>query len=269
MKKNAALVEHGPWKRSETALSNPASPAGRILRAAEEVFAAQGFKAATTREIAGRAGVNIATIHYYWGSKEELWLAVMRRVLTRIAELTRGLLDVPAGDLEGGIRNIIGKLVDIFADHPNYARLLQHRTLEGVGGERALELCFPVLNVGLGFIKKNRIQGFATAFDPRLVLFCLQGSLRIFFEERDSVKALFGEDVSSFTPAFRQQLKDLISSLALHVAGLDPGKSQGGMALGFHSRKRGYSVPDSPKESKSSGVREVSETKTLSKRGQA
>ena len=223
MKKNILKIDRVPLKRLEMALDEPSSPPGRILQAAENIFAEQGYKAATTREIAKSAGVNLATIHYYWGFKDQLWYSVIHHVMTRITELTKGLLDLPDGDLEGGIRNIVGKLVDIFADNPNYARLLQHRTLEGVSGEIAKELSMPILNLGLGFIKKNKIKGFATTFDPALVLFSLQGTLRIFFQEKDSVKAIFGEDASSFSPAFRRQLKDLISSLALHVAGLSPG----------------------------------------------
>lgn len=223
MKKNSLRIDYVPPKRMEKALDDPSSPPGRILQVAEDIFAEQGYKAATTREIAKRAGVNIATIHYYWGSKDELWYAVIHHVMTRITELTKGLLDLPTGDPEGSIRNIIGKLVDIFADNPNYARLLQQRTLEGVSDEIAKELYLPILNIGLGFVKENKIKGLATTFDPALVLFCLQGTLRIFFEEKDSVRVIFGEDASSFSPTFRQQLKDLISSFALCVAGLGPG----------------------------------------------
>jgi AcrR family transcriptional regulator len=224
MKINMVRVEQVPVKMLEAALSDPLSPPGRILTAAEDVFAQKGYKAATTREIAKRAGVNIATIHYYWGPKDELWYVVIHHVLARIAELTAGLLDLPAADLESGIRAIVGKLVDIFADNPNYARLLQHRTLEGVSGESGKELSQPILDIGLGFVKKNRIKGFATAFDPAMVLFCLQGTLRIFFQETDSVRAIFGEDPSSFSPAFRQKLKDLISSFALYAAGIGQGQ---------------------------------------------
>ena len=226
--KNPLRIDHVPLKRMEMALDEPSSPPGRILRAAEDIFADRGYKAATTREIAKRAGVNIATIHYYWGSKDELWYAVIQRVMTRIAELTQGLLDLPADNLADGVTNIVGKLVDIFADNPNYARLLQHRRQEGVSGENAKELSLPILDIGLGFIEQNKIKGFAETFDPALALFCLQGTLRIFFEERESVKTIFGEDASSFSPAFRQQLKDLISSFALYAAGLGPGHEGGG-----------------------------------------
>lgn len=224
----------------ERALDEPASPPGRILRAAEDVFAEHGYKAATTREIAARAGVNIATIHYYWGSKDELCYAVIHNVMARIAELTRDLLNLPADDLESGVRMIVGRLVDIFADNPNYARLLQHRTLEGVSGESGKELSMPILDIGLGFVRQNRIRGFTAAFDPALVLFCLQGTMRIFFEERDSVRAIFGEDASSFSPAFRVQLKELISLFALYAAGLGSGggsRSGAGKASGRQAKK--------------------------------
>jgi AcrR family transcriptional regulator len=222
MRRKAIGWDRGPAKRLEMALDDPASPPGRILRAAEDIFAEQGFRAATTRQIANRAKVNIATIHYYWGSKDELWNAVLYNVLTRITELTKGLLAHPADDLEGGIRSIIGSLVDIFADNPNYPRLLQLRTLEGASTELSEELSVAILNIVLEFVNENKLKGLAMDFDPALVLFSLQGSLRIFFQEHDSVKAIFGEDPSSFSPAFRQRLKDLFSSLALHIAGLRP-----------------------------------------------
>jgi AcrR family transcriptional regulator len=220
MKKIPIDIDYRPTKRLNMALNDPSSAPGRILQAAEDIFAEQGYKSATTRDIAEKAGVNIATIHYYWGSKNELWYAVIYNVMSHITELTKGLLSPPAKDLRNVIENIIGKLVDIFADNPNYARLLQQRTLEGVSSDMAKEIALPILNTALAFIKENKIKGILNDFDPALVLFSLQGSLRIFFQERDSVKAIFGEDPASFSPAFRQTLKDLISSFALHFTGL-------------------------------------------------
>jgi len=50
----------------------------RLLQAAAEVFAEVGYHAATTREICKRAGVNLASIHYYYGDKAELYREVFR-----------------------------------------------------------------------------------------------------------------------------------------------------------------------------------------------
>lgn len=50
-----------------------------ILDAAEIVFGESGFHGATTRAIAVRAQANAALIHYYFGSKEALYEAVIAR----------------------------------------------------------------------------------------------------------------------------------------------------------------------------------------------
>lgn len=52
----------------------------KVLDAAEQVFARHGFDAATMREIALEAGVQVALVTHHGGSKEELfWRVVARR----------------------------------------------------------------------------------------------------------------------------------------------------------------------------------------------
>ncbi len=46
-----------------------------LVRAALDLFGAQGFEAASTRAIAAAAATNVASIAYHFGSKEGLWLA--------------------------------------------------------------------------------------------------------------------------------------------------------------------------------------------------
>ena len=48
----------------------------QLLAAATELFGECGLQGATTRDIAQRAGQNIAAITYYFSSKEGLYLAV-------------------------------------------------------------------------------------------------------------------------------------------------------------------------------------------------
>ena len=52
----------------------------RILQAALEVFAAEGYEGASTRTLAQRAGVNLPALQYYFGNKEGLYRAVIDRL---------------------------------------------------------------------------------------------------------------------------------------------------------------------------------------------
>ena len=54
----------------------------RILKAAEQVFAETGFGGATMAEIAEKAGLPKANLHYYFGTKEELYRAVLDDILS-------------------------------------------------------------------------------------------------------------------------------------------------------------------------------------------
>jgi TetR/AcrR family transcriptional regulator, regulator of cefoperazone and chloramphenicol sensitivity len=50
----------------------------RILEAAGEIFAENGFRYATVRDICKKADVNIAAINYHFGDKEKLYNSVLK-----------------------------------------------------------------------------------------------------------------------------------------------------------------------------------------------
>ena len=52
-----------------------------ILKAAEVIFAQEGFGAATTAEIAKAAGIPKANLHYYFNTKEDLYTRVLENIL--------------------------------------------------------------------------------------------------------------------------------------------------------------------------------------------
>jgi AcrR family transcriptional regulator len=51
---------------------------GGIVAAAREVFAERGYDGASIRQIAASAGVDPALVHHYFGTKEQLFLAVVQ-----------------------------------------------------------------------------------------------------------------------------------------------------------------------------------------------
>jgi AcrR family transcriptional regulator len=53
----------------------------RIIDAAEQLFMEHGFEATSLRSLTAAAGVNLAAVNYHFGSKEELFQAVLTRRL--------------------------------------------------------------------------------------------------------------------------------------------------------------------------------------------
>jgi TetR/AcrR family transcriptional regulator, regulator of cefoperazone and chloramphenicol sensitivity len=58
-----------------------------LIEAAGELFGAHGFDGASIRAIAEKAGMNVASINYYFESKEKLYQAVLEYVVFRDKEL--------------------------------------------------------------------------------------------------------------------------------------------------------------------------------------
>ena len=58
----------------------------RIVEAAAEAFAEKGFRGASTRDIAQRAGTNQGLITYHFRSKDELWRAAADRIFGLLHE---------------------------------------------------------------------------------------------------------------------------------------------------------------------------------------
>ena len=56
----------------------PEATKERLVSAAATLFAERGFHATSVRDIARRAGANVASGHYHYGSKKALYLEVLR-----------------------------------------------------------------------------------------------------------------------------------------------------------------------------------------------
>ncbi len=65
-----------PSKKKVSAAS--AATRGRLIEAAGEVFAAQGYRAATVQMICQKARANVAAINYHFGDKENLYFEALR-----------------------------------------------------------------------------------------------------------------------------------------------------------------------------------------------
>lgn len=99
---------------SSRSLTNEGNARDRILKAAREIFTVYSFKEASTRMIAKQAGVEHPMIHYYFGSKENLFYEMAE-------ELYNETLPVQASWFDGlervSLRNSFGLFIDRMLDY--------------------------------------------------------------------------------------------------------------------------------------------------------
>ena len=105
--------------------SQRAETRDRIVEAALEAFASLGFRGASTRDIARRAGTNQGLITYHFRSKDELWRAAVDRIFGMLrTSLGEQLADLEPGDPRERAREVIRAYVRFAAAHPELFRLM-------------------------------------------------------------------------------------------------------------------------------------------------
>ena len=95
-------------------MSQPAT-ADRILDAAEQLFASNGFAETSLRSITSKAEVNLAAVNYHFGSKEALIQAMYSRLLdpfvTNFPQMLAALQDSEdTVDLEGILHLLVDQM---------------------------------------------------------------------------------------------------------------------------------------------------------------
>lgn len=90
----------------------------RIVVAAVEAFAELGFEAASTRDIAGRAGVSQGLLTYHFTSKDALWRAAADRIFTSLGQELGAALDAAGASPSDRAREAIRVYVRFAAAHP-------------------------------------------------------------------------------------------------------------------------------------------------------
>ena len=111
----------------------------KILDTAERLIGEQGYAATSLRHIIAEAGVNLAAVHYHFGSKEELLDAVVVRKATpvneaRIARLERAEAEAGSGppDLEKVLESFFLPTAEIAGRNPGFVRLMGQMLAEGM-----------------------------------------------------------------------------------------------------------------------------------------
>lgn len=87
-----------------------------ILLAAEKLFAEKGFKGATTSLIAAGAGVTHAMLHYYFRTKEQIFLKVCDSYMEEVRSELRPIMEPAVYDVKL-IKTVTEICFDFFSSH--------------------------------------------------------------------------------------------------------------------------------------------------------
>lgn len=167
---------------------------GRILQAAETLFASNGFDGTTTADIAALANLPKANVYYYFPTKEKLYLSVLDRILDLWLD-EADIWIVPARHPREAFSNYIRAKIALARDHPEASRIYASELLRGA----------PYLTGYLHITLRNRVlvlskviegwiaQGRMHPVDPVHLLSCIWAMTQTYADFAVQIAAISGK----------------------------------------------------------------------------
>jgi len=170
----------------------------KLLETAEQVFVEKGFDGARVDEIANLAAINKRMIYVFYGSKENLYIEVLRTTFRKLFKSNLPTPD-PSGDPLADTEAIMRWYFWFLSDNPNYVRLLGWETLND--GNRAGKVLFELMEEGLGplqkIVKLAREQGYIQNDMPSHKIVTILNEVCLgFFARRNLLEILWGQDLN-------------------------------------------------------------------------
>ena len=190
-----------------------------IINHAVELFAEKGFEGTSIRDLATRAGVNVAMINYYFGSKEKLFESLVEER----ASYSRGILDEIAHNASYSaiekIEHIIDAYINKLFTNRKFHRVLhqemmlsQRETL----AQAIVEILYPNTLIIRGVIEAGMEKGvFRKVYAP-LVIASIVGTInQVLLSKKMCIKLLDKESdyVPYEDPRFAERLSDHLKQL--------------------------------------------------------
>lgn len=195
-----------------------------ILRAAERVFARAGFSGATMADIAEEAGLPKANLHYYFGSKADLYRAVLDAVLHDwLAPLE---VITPDADPAEAFASYIRLKMALAAERPDASRVFANELIHGA--PVVLDLLRTDLRDQV-LEKAAVVDGWVAAgrmapVDSTHLFFTIWAATQTYADFDVQVRAVLKRD--TLRPADRQRATEHVVQLILRGCGLLPAAPQ-------------------------------------------
>jgi AcrR family transcriptional regulator len=172
----------------------------RLLRAATKEFVAHGFAGARISRIVKRAGSNPRMVYHYFGSKSQLYLAVLEEALGGLRQREMQI-DVEHLDPQEGLLQLFDFMSDHFERTQYLVRLLSAENLLKAKymrmSSRIPEMSSPVLTMIEQLIKRGAKTGKLAEGLDGLRLYILMVALSQFhLSNVHTLSIIFGRDLS-------------------------------------------------------------------------
>ena len=89
-----------------------------ILEAARQVFIRKGFDGARMQEIADEANINKALLHYYFRSKDKLFMTIFVEIIQSFLLSSVMFIQDPGHSVFDKIRLFVGKYISLIQENP-------------------------------------------------------------------------------------------------------------------------------------------------------
>jgi len=170
-----------------------------ILQAAQDEFAALGLGGARVDRIAERAGVNKRLIYYYFGSKEDLFLAVLERAYEGIRGEERALELSQVEPIEA-IRRLIAFTWNYYIAHPEFLTLLNsenlHRARHLKRSDKILSMHSPLVQTIANVLERGHKVGlFRAGIDPVQLYVSIAGLAYFYLGNCHTLSTIFARDL--------------------------------------------------------------------------
>jgi AcrR family transcriptional regulator len=178
-----------------------------ILVAARDEFALHGLGGARVDRIAERADVNKRLIYYYFGSKDDLFLAVLEATYADIREAEKKLHLTDLTPVEG-IRRLTEFTWTYYIDHPEFITLLNsanlHQARHLAKSERVREMNSPLIQTLGEILERGQKEGiFRGGIDPIQLYISIAGLAYFYLSNNHTLSAIFARDL--MTPKARNE----------------------------------------------------------------
>ncbi|MFI6025657.1 TetR/AcrR family transcriptional regulator [Amycolatopsis magusensis] len=188
-----------------------------ILAVATSEFADKGYTGARVDEIAARTSTTKRMIYYYFGGKEQLYVAVLEQAYSAIRTLEQQL-DVEHLEPEDAIRQLAELTFDHHEAHPDFIRLVSieniHRAEHIARSEVLSGLANPALDVLTRILDRGRAAGRFRADADALDIHMVISSFCVFrLANRHTFNAIFGRDL--LDPQRRAHQRHMLGDLVL------------------------------------------------------